>query len=36
MAGWCLLHDEVIMGALILLGFHALLRTGELLVIQTL
>jgi hypothetical protein len=34
MAGWCLLHDEIIMGALILLGFHALLRTGELLVIR--
>ena len=34
MAGWCLLHDELVMAGLILLGFHALLRTGELLQIR--
>ena len=31
MAGWCLAHDHLTMGALLLLGFHCLLRTGELL-----
>ena len=34
MAGWCLQHDELAMGALLLLGFHALLRTGELLQVR--
>ena len=34
MAGWCLSIDELTMSALILLGFHALLRTGELLQIR--
>ena len=34
MAGWCLQHGELTMGALILLGFHALLRTGELLSVR--
>eukprot|EP00435_Cladocopium_sp_Y103_P016319 s2345_g4.t1 len=34
MAGWCILHDELTMGALLLLGFHALLRTGELLQVR--
>lgn len=34
MAGWCLCHGELAMGAMILLGFHALLRTGELLAVR--
>ena len=34
MAGWCLTHGELIMGALILLGFHCLLRTREMLCIK--
>ena len=34
MCGWCLQHDELAMGALLLLGFHCLLRTGELLHIR--
>lgn len=34
MAGWCLLQGELTMSALLLLGFHALLRTGELLQIR--
>eukprot|EP00435_Cladocopium_sp_Y103_P006378 s1629_g2.t1 len=34
MAGWCLSRDELVMAALILLGFHALLRTGEILQIR--
>ena len=31
MAGWCLANDELVMGGLLLLGFHSLLRTGEIL-----
>eukprot|EP00435_Cladocopium_sp_Y103_P053261 s1285_g17.t1 len=31
MAGWAIQHDELTMGALLLLGFHCLLRTGEIL-----
>eukprot|EP00435_Cladocopium_sp_Y103_P061097 s163_g22.t1 len=31
MAGWCILSDELVMGSLLLLGFHCLLRTGEIL-----
>lgn len=34
MAGWCLVKGELVMAALLLLGFHALLRTGELLTIR--
>lgn len=34
MAGWCLLNGELAMCALLLLGFHALLRTGELLSVR--
>lgn len=34
MAGWCLCHGDLIMAALLLLGFHALLRTGELLQVR--
>eukprot|EP00435_Cladocopium_sp_Y103_P037912 s2720_g10.t1 len=34
MAGWAILHDELVMGALLLLGFHCLMRTGELLQIR--
>ena len=34
MAGWCLANDELTMSALLLLGFHCLLRTGELLQIR--
>lgn len=34
MAGWCLRHGELTMCALLLLGFHALLRTGELLSVR--
>ena len=32
--GWCIAHDELTMGALLLLGFHCLLRTGELLQVR--
>ena len=31
MAGYCITSGKLVMGALILLGFHALLRTGEIL-----
>lgn len=31
MAGWCIDNGELVMGALLLLGFHCLLRTGEIL-----
>ena len=31
MAGWAIQHNELTMGALILLAFHCLLRTGEIL-----
>eukprot|EP00438_Fugacium_kawagutii_P026039 Skav215411 [mRNA] locus=scaffold356:146656:153836:- [translate_table: standard] len=34
MAGWCLMRGELTMSALLLLGFHALLRTGELLQVR--
>eukprot|EP00435_Cladocopium_sp_Y103_P015342 s342_g3.t1 len=34
MAGWCLANDELTMAALLLLGFHALLRTGEILQVR--
>eukprot|EP00438_Fugacium_kawagutii_P003316 Skav229330 [mRNA] locus=scaffold2917:69352:73753:- [translate_table: standard] len=34
MAGWCLQRGELTMAALLLLGFHALLRTGELLQVR--
>ena len=34
MAGWCVVRGELVMAALILLGFHALLRTGELLSVR--
>ena len=34
LAGWCLSVDELTMAALILLGFHCLLRTGELLQVR--
>eukprot|EP00438_Fugacium_kawagutii_P018898 Skav217492 [mRNA] locus=scaffold3428:80172:81173:- [translate_table: standard] len=34
MAGWCLMQGELTMSALLLVGFHALLRTGELLQIR--
>ena len=34
MAGWCMMHGELTMCALLLLGFHALLRTGELLLVR--
>ena len=32
--GFCLMEDELVLAALILLGFHCLLRTGELLSIR--
>ena len=31
MAGWCIQHNQLVMAGLILLGFHCLLRTGEIL-----
>eukprot|EP00435_Cladocopium_sp_Y103_P048071 s1486_g14.t1 len=31
MAGWAIQHDELTMGALLILAFHCLLRTGEIL-----
>lgn len=34
MAGWCLMRGVLTMCALLLLGFHALLRTGELLQVR--
>ena len=34
MAGWCLSQSELTMAALLLLGFHCLLRTGELLQVR--
>ena len=34
MAGWCVMNNELVMGGLLLLGFHALLRTGELLQVR--
>lgn len=34
MAGWCMQNGELTMCALLLLGFHALLRTGELLSVR--
>lgn len=34
LAGWCLAQDELVMAGLILLGFHCLLRTGELLTVR--
>ena len=34
MAGWCVQHGELTMGVLLLLGFHCLLRTGELLSVR--
>lgn len=34
MAGWCLTHGELVMAALLMVGFHCLLRTGELLTIR--
>ena len=34
MAGWCIQRGELVMAGLILLGFHALLRTGELLQVR--
>ena len=34
MAGFCLQEDELVMAGLILLGFHCLLRTGELLLVR--
>lgn len=34
MAGWCLMRGELTMCALLLLAFHALLRTGEILTIR--
>eukprot|EP00435_Cladocopium_sp_Y103_P024553 s1957_g6.t1 len=34
MAGWAVLHDELTMGALLLLAFHCSLRTGEILQIR--
>lgn len=34
MAGWCIVQGELVMAALILIGFHGLLRTGELLQIR--
>ena len=34
MAGYCLKHAELTMGALLLLGFHCLMRTGELLQVR--
>lgn len=34
MAGWCVAHHELTMAALLLLGFHCLLRTGELLQVR--
>lgn len=33
-AGWCLRHAEMTMCGLLLLGFHALLRTDELLAVR--
>ena len=34
MAGWCLSNGELVMAALLLVGFHCLLRTGEILSIR--
>ena len=34
MAGFSIIHSELTMGALLLLGFHCLMRTGELLQIR--
>lgn len=34
MAGWCVSNGQLVMAALLLLGFHALLRTGELLAVR--
>lgn len=34
MAGWCVFHHELCMAGLLLLGFHCLMRTGELLQIR--
>ena len=34
MAGWCLTNGELVMAALLLVGFHCLLRTGEILSIR--
>eukprot|EP00435_Cladocopium_sp_Y103_P018713 s557_g4.t1 len=34
MAGWAIWHGELTMGALLLLAFHCLLRTGEILQIR--
>lgn len=34
MAGWCLKEGELVMAALLLVGFHCLLRTGEILSIR--
>ena len=34
MAGWCIEHQELTMGALLLLDFHCLLRTGEILQVR--
>ena len=31
MAGWAIHHEELVMAGLLLLGFHCLLRTGEIL-----
>ena len=33
-SGWCLKHGHHVMAALVLLGFHCLLRTGEILQIR--
>ena len=34
MAGWCLAHGHLVMAALLVLGFHCLLRSGELMLIR--
>lgn len=34
MAGWALEHNELTMAGLLLLGFHCLLRTGEILQVR--
>ena len=34
LAGWCLANDHLVMAALVLLGFHCLLRTGEILQVR--
>ena len=34
MAGWCLMNGELVMAALLMVGFHCLLRTGEILSIR--